>query len=374
MLLRILIFIAIIILIAILTAILFGRLNKLFGWLSSKIIKTKKDDGLDTTSGDSLKTTLNTLLATSIGILSLVLSFQGTLLDPEFVTAELQKLDMPTVASELLGGQSSDKITAFLNKIPTDEIPVSLAELSQEQIYGAESIEATVRELWPVLGKEVNEAVSNVYKYFLGEQQNLEVVIPLDEVRSTLEDNLKKEVLKSPPDELESAPREQIQSYAERVFLEEFEHVPDALRLSSDTVVKNLSLSFHEIRAVTVFIPKIPVILLGFIILLAIGVIIANRNFKLIFWNLGITLVVSTLLGQLYILSLKELGNRVTSLTLLPAFNLWVIEVATDVLIFLNGIFEFTLYLGIGMVAVSLLVMLGQRLFKPRLANRAASA
>jgi hypothetical protein len=93
-------------------------------------------------------------------------------------------------------------------------------------------------------------------------------------------------------------------------------------------------------------------------LLLIIGVILADREFKNVFWNLGITLIISTFVGHFYVLLAREAGIRITASSVLPSFNLWIIQVATDVLAFINGPFMITLAIGGGMLIVSLLFIL----------------
>ncbi len=55
----------------------------------------------------------------------------------------------------------------------------------------------------------MNTAVYSVYDYFLGEQADMAVVIPLENLQESLEQHLKEAVLNSPPPELAGASQQQ---------------------------------------------------------------------------------------------------------------------------------------------------------------------
>jgi hypothetical protein len=371
MLLNILIFVAIILLIAVLTVILIKWLNKFFNRLSSRLIKTRteKTQADNYTSRASLTTKLNAMLATFIGLLSLALCLQGTVLNADFVAAEIQKLDMSAVATEMLSQHSSDALSGTITNLSSDYLSGKTTELSQAQIYASESIEETLEDLWPSLSEQVNTAVYSVYDYFLGEQADLAVVIPLENLQESLEQHLKEAVLNSPPPELAGASQQQLDMYAETVYQQQFSHVPAEVTIASSTTIKYFSIPLSDIRRVTVLLPVVPIVLLGIVLLLILGVILADRNFKNIFWNLGITLIISTLVGHLYVLLAREAGIRVSRVDLLPTLNIWIIQVASDFLAFINGPFTIMLVIGGAMVLVALFFILLHKAHKKNMKN-----
>ncbi len=60
------------------------------------------------------------MLATFIGLLSLALCLQGTVLNADFVAAEIQKLDMSAVATEMLSQHSSDALSGTITNLSSD--------------------------------------------------------------------------------------------------------------------------------------------------------------------------------------------------------------------------------------------------------------
>jgi len=171
---------------------------------------------------------------------------------------------------------------------------------------------------------------------------------------------------------LQGASGQQIDSYSDTVYQQQFGHVPAELKITPETTIKYFSIPLSNIRCITVLLPVVPTALLIITLLLIIGVILADREFKNVFWNLGITLVISTFVGHFYVLLAREAGIRITASSILPSFNLWIIQVATDVLAFINGPFMITLAIGGGMLIVSLLFILLHKARNKGMHNTAA--
>ena len=165
-----------IIALAVVTAIIVVLLNLLFRSLEkriSKLLKIKPSK----VSTETLETkitikprlvALNILLAICIFLLEFVLILGDTVLNPGFVVDELQKLDVGAVTTEMLSKQSSG------------------------QQYGAESIQATLTELEPLLREQASTAIYSAYDYFLGNEPDLDVVISLESLQESLKKTLRK--------------------------------------------------------------------------------------------------------------------------------------------------------------------------------------
>ena len=375
--LNIIIFIATIVIIILVTFRLLELLNGIFGWLSSKLARTKKESETSEISRvrKFLTNGLNILLPVSVGLLSLAYCLQGTLLNADFVTAELRSLDMSKVTTELLSQHFSDPLSSKLVELTSSRLPSTGTALSQTQIYGTESVNATLTELWPSLSIQTDTAIHSVYDYFLDNQPDLDVAIPLGNLQEALRQHLKEAVFTAPAPELQGSSKEQIGEYVDAIYAQQFGHLPSELKLSSTTAVniKHFSISMGDIRRVTIFFPRISTILLALILLLIAGEILVNRNFKITFWNVGIALLASGLVGYLYALFARTIGVRINGLTGLPYLNIWIMHVVTDVLVNINGPVFILLGIGGGMIIISLLFTLIHRARRPKVAEANAS-
>ena len=108
-----------------------------------------------------------------------------TLLDPDFVTAELDRLDTASLTKEF--------------------IDMSL-QFPPETPYLNEAIDETITDLEPWMRKQLSTAIYTSYDYFLDESQSLNLVIPLEPMTESLRDNLWQAFQTSPPTKLQGFP------------------------------------------------------------------------------------------------------------------------------------------------------------------------
>ncbi|MFC2041047.1 hypothetical protein ACFLTY_01845 [Chloroflexota bacterium] len=210
---------------------------------------------------------LSLLLFLSLSILGLVLTLNHTVLNPDFITSELDRLDVSSLATEVLGGQvpQGELGTALINTIPklepllkerlsvaihstydyllgkrqnpelkltlknsflntdfvtsvVDELDISslaagfirekLADKIPEEFmkYVSEYMDDAITKTEPLIKKKMITASGPVLDYMLGESQSLDVVISLEPIKQSLGDNLREAFLKSPPPEFAGVP------------------------------------------------------------------------------------------------------------------------------------------------------------------------
>ena len=111
---------------------------------------------------------LSFLLFLSLSIFGLMLTLNYTILNPDFVICELNKLDIPSVARDLLSQQ-----------IPQDES------------YIAEVVGNTLVDVEPWAREQIDLGIRSGYDYLLRESKSLSLEISLESLRDSLKDNLR---------------------------------------------------------------------------------------------------------------------------------------------------------------------------------------
>ena len=114
---------------------------------------------------------LSFLLLVSLSVFGVAFFINSTLLQPDFVAEQVDKLDMAAVASD------------YADDFIDEERPQE-AEFLKEAIYQV----AADQEPW--LTEQISIAVHSSYDYFLGETDRLEITIPLDELKANVRDSL----------------------------------------------------------------------------------------------------------------------------------------------------------------------------------------
>ena len=135
---------------------------------------------------------LSFLLLLSLSIFGVAFLLNQTILNPGFVSSEINKLDVPLLAEEFLSEQ-----------IPEEDFPEEFGDV----------LVNTITDLEPWMQQQVTDGINASYDYLTGSSQSLSVVISLDPVKETLRDNLWQAFLLSLPPELSGAPPAEIALY-----------------------------------------------------------------------------------------------------------------------------------------------------------------
>jgi hypothetical protein len=287
---------------------------------------------------------LNMLLVLFIGLEGITSSLVDTIFNPDFVASEIKKLDLADAATELWSRQSSEQLTG------------EVAGLFSEQIYAAESMEATMSQLGPSVTDRLTEAVYTGFEYLTGNEQDLDVAIPLEDLQETLKQNLREIVAQSPPAELKNATSEQLWAYCEAVYEQEFEKVPQVVHLSSTSSSPDVIYRLNEFRTAVSYFSYVPVLFLSLIVLMSALIILVRRNFKAALWELGIIFVVSGLIDFLYAYIAQQAGTHAGLLSFVPSINVWLVQVVADVVVVARQPVMLLTGIGAGLLIVSFLI------------------
>ena len=114
---------------------------------------------------------LGLLLFLSLSVFGIVFMMNSTLLSPRFVTAEVDKIDIPGLVRDLTEKQIS-------------------GQLPQEATIIKESLYAVISAQEPWIKEQLNTAIYSGYDYLLGKSDRLSIVISLEPLKASLRDSL----------------------------------------------------------------------------------------------------------------------------------------------------------------------------------------
>jgi len=244
---------------------------------------------------------LSFLLFLSLSIFGLALTLNYTILNPDFIVSEVDELDISSLVEEFL----------------SEEIP-------QEEPYLAEVLDNTIADLEPWIKEQVNAGIYTSYDYLLGKSESLRLVISLEPVRDSLKDNLREAILESPPPELEGASPAEIELYLDEAYSEIDEMLPQEFDESS--LSPEVLAQLEQARQYIGYFQLGYKLLIGFILLLILGIILMHRRVKRATREIGIIFLTYGVLEYIAIFVTKYLaGTQLTKLdmpaqlqTLLP--------------------------------------------------------
>jgi hypothetical protein len=240
---------------------------------------------------------------------SLILTLRVTILQPEFMVKELDKLNIPVAAREFLGDQ-----------------------MLLDETY-VKAIDNTLVEIEPWIRQQINEAVFSSYDYWLGKNRTFRIRLDLDPLRNSLVDNLTEVYLQSPPPEYLKLPPSEQKSYLASLRQDTLDLIPSTLEIDKDNLGEDIKAVFTRARE-TIFYLNIAFWgLLAALLLLAILLILTARKIKGILLSCGLLLTAD---GALILVAIRIISSKVyprlISVDLISELQIWLSTFLQDTL------------------------------------------
>ncbi len=205
------------------------------------------------------------LLFLSLSIFASAFMLNNTLLDPDFVTSEINRLDISSLAGELFS-----------------------IEAPPEAPYLAEVIDETIADLEPWMKEEISTAIYSGYDYLMGRTESLNLVIPTEPVKDSLKENLREAFLASPPPELQGLPSHLKEQYFNELYQQLTENIPPSLEFTESSLPPDVLTMLEQVRQALSYSQLVYKALIGFMLLLVLGIIFISRQVRDITRRLGI--------------------------------------------------------------------------------------
>lgn len=283
---------------------------------------------------------LSFLLMLSLGLFGPVLTLHHTILNPDFLVSQVDDLDMPALAEELIDEQ-----------------------FHQADDYMADVISDSIADLEPWIKEQTDIVTHAAYDYLLGNTESLSVVIPLDSVRSTLKDNATQALLASPPPELTGASTAQIEQYVDE---EIGQYIPETFELDERSFPTEVQYILEQVREYVGYVDIAYWSLIALIVLLAVGIILISRQLKSTTRGLGITFLVYGIVQYAGVWATQYLIEaQLPSVIASPTLNAWLPQFIGDLL------FPVQMY-GIGLMVVGVGLIVFSFLYKRKSSEQVA--
>ncbi len=214
---------------------------------------------------------LSFLLALSIAALGLALMLNLTILNPDFVISELDKVAPSSLVKGLLAQQ----------------IPQEAGEFG---LMG-EVIDDTFADLEPWLEEEARNVIYAGYDYLLGKSQSLSLVISTEPIKESLRENLWEAFQQSPPPELAGLPQAMVEQYFSQFYEQEIsKQIPPTFEVNESMLSPEVMGILEQVRRAVSYVEIAFRGLIALTIVLIAGIILINREVKASSRTIGITL------------------------------------------------------------------------------------
>ncbi|MFH1638806.1 MAG: hypothetical protein ABIB93_00580 [Chloroflexota bacterium] len=217
---------------------------------------------------------LSLLLFFSLSLYGLTFMLNRTLMEPGFVSAELDKLDIAQffreiVSSEVPPGQQSSIDTAAVN----------------------EALFTAISQSEPQLKEEAKTAIYSGYDYLLGKNDELNITVSLEPVKMNLKSSLRQEFDKSIPQQLVGFPQATVDEYFNQFYEGFSSQIPSTWEIKQSQLSPDTLGLLQTIRQYLSYYRILPNMLIGLILICVLGMIMVERNIKGTFRSLGINLL-----------------------------------------------------------------------------------
>lgn len=283
---------------------------------------------------------LSFLLFLSLSIFSMVFMLNNTLLNPDFLASEVNRLDISSLATELL----------------TEQMP-------PDQPYVAEVLNETITDLEPWIKEQASVTIYSSHDYLMGKTESLSLVISMEPVRNTLKENLREALLASPPPELTGLPPAMVEQYFDDFYQQFAELIPTTFEFSEDSLPPEVLALLEQVRYYASYSQLGYWALIGFMVLLILGIFLIDRQIRGTTRRLGIPFLTYGAIGYGSIFATKYFSETWMSQLLPPdippSLQTWVTEFLNDLTAPMG-----TFSLGLLIAGVVLLVV--SFVYKPR--------
>lgn len=258
--------------------------------------------------------------------LDLALTLRNTILDTDFVVSIMDTLDMSSLIRESLKEQLS-------------------GEIPEEMIgYLDKPLDDTLDELEPWIKDQVGAAADPMLDYLFGQSQGFSVEISLEPVKESLRDNLRQAFLQSPPPELAIIPPAMLEEYFDQFYQEFAGQFPATLVINETLlgtempaqiaqILADAEAMLEEGRQYVSYFQLGYNVLIGFMLLLVLGIILLNRQVKGSTRELGTIFLTYGAFEYAGILVAKYfVGGELARLPVPPQLQAWLPGLVSDLL------------------------------------------
>lgn len=284
---------------------------------------------------------LSFLLFLSLFVFGIAFTVNSTVLNPDFVADEVDNIDVSALVREL----TEDQLNELL---PQDTL------LLKETIYSF----ITNQEPW--LKEQVRGAIYAGYDYLFEKTDSLSLVIPLEALKEGLRDSLWQTFQQDLPQELLDLPPSLLEPYFNEFYQEFTVFIPSEFELNESIIPPEVMTQIIQVRQGISYFQLGYNLLIGFIVLLILGIFLINRNLRSTTRELGINFLIYGVLMYAGIFLAGYLIPVQLPLAVIPSsLQMWVLQLANDILAPLK-IFSLGLLAG-GVVLIAISFVLNLR-------------
>jgi hypothetical protein len=257
---------------------------------------------------------LSFLLFLSLALFGMAYTLKSTLLNPDFVVTQVDRIEVSSLTKEI-----------------TDEYIKS--QLPPEAEFLEEPIYSFIDKNEPWLKEQVKAGIHSFYDFMLGESERLSLVISLGPLKENLREELWLSMQQNVPVEFTGLPEAAIEQYFNEVYGIFAEQIPSSVELDESLIPADVMTQLIKARQYIGYFQLGYNLLIGFMVLLVLGIILINRDVKNTTRGLGVPLLTYGVIEYAGIWASKYFApSLIPQQWVPPQLQAWLLQLTDDVL------------------------------------------
>ena len=280
---------------------------------------------------------LSFLLFLSLSAFGLGFTANRTVLNPDFVISQLDRLDVPSLVEGML-----------IERIP------------EEMGFMAEYLDDVVADLGPWIRDQATTAVYAGYDYLLGKSESLSLVIDMEPMKESLRDSAWQAFLESPPLELSGIPSAEVERYFNEFYREFSEQIPPTIEINESMISPEIMARLEQARRYIGYLQLAYRISIGAMIAIIVGLVFLHRRVKGATRSIGIPCLSCGIFALVVTLVIKGFARVGIAQADLPTqLQAWLPQ-------FVNDVFAPAQMYGIGLTVTGVALIIVSVVYKRR--------
>jgi len=233
-----------------------------------------------------------------------------TVLNPDFVISQLDRLDVPSLAEGML-----------------------IEQIPEEMEFMAEYVDDVVNDLEPWMREQVSTAVYAGYDYLLGKSESLSLVIDMGPMKQSLRDSAWQAFLASPPPELQGIPPALVEPYFDEYYGEFSEQIPATVEINESMIGPEIMARLEQARRYIGYLQLAYRVSIGAMIAIIVGLVFLHREVRGATRSIGVPCLTCGISTYVSTVVIKYFAGRQVAQFGLPAqLQAWLPQFLSDAL------------------------------------------
>lgn len=217
---------------------------------------------------------LSLILFFSLSLFGIVYMLDKTFLDPDFVAAEVNRLDIPALVKEMIH-----------------------IEAPAEAPYLTQIIDKTIVDVEPWIKEEVSTIIHSSYEYLMGKTESLSLQISTAPLTDKLKENVTTALLASPPPELKDVPPAMIMQYVKQAYEQLDIPIPPTIEFTESSIPPDVMSTLTQVRSYLSYYQTAYYGLIILMVLCVLCIFLISRDVKQTTRSIGTTILTYGIIG-----------------------------------------------------------------------------